>query len=114
MSNLKQMKCKRCEETFAQQHFNQEYCTEACFTESRQEYRREYMRKYMARRRETLYFLSEDEQEGPRDKIKVAFYRTPGLHKFVHEVAKNNRVIALQISGNDVGVVIAENLSEEE
>jgi len=72
------------------------------------------MRKYMARRRETLYFLSEDEQEGPRDKIKVAFYRTPGLHKFVHEVAKNNRVIALQISGNDVGVVIAENLSEEE
>ena len=72
------------------------------------------MREYMARRRETLYFLSEIERESPGDKIKVAYYRAHGLHKFIHEIAKDNQVIALQISGNDVGVVIAENLSEEE
>jgi len=108
MSNLKEMKCKRCEATFSQQHFNQEYCTESCFTESRQEYRREYMREYMAKRRETLTFLLEDATNDPDDRIKVAYFRAPGLHDFIHDIAKEHNVIALQVSGNEVGVVIAE------
>ncbi len=108
MSNLKQMKCKRCEATFAQQHFNQEYCTEVCFKESRQEYRREYMREYMAKRRETLTFLLENAINDPDDRIKVAYFRSPGLHDFIHDIAKDHNVIALQVSGNEVGVVIAE------
>ena len=108
MSNLKQMKCKRCEATFAQQHFNQEYCTEVCFNESRQEYRREYMREYMAKRRETLTFLLEDAINDSDDRIKVAYFRSPGLHDFIHDIAKDHNVIALQVSGNEVGVVIAE------
>ena len=114
MSNLKEMECKRCKEIFTQEHFNQEYCTEACFEQSRKEYRREYMREYMAKRRETLYFMLEDAIEKPDDRIQVAFYRTPGLHDFIHDIAKDNRVIALQVSGNDVGVIIATDASEEE
>ena len=108
------MSCKRCKVTFIPQHFNQEYCKETCFKESRQEYRREYMREYMAKRRETLLFLREDAIEGPGDRIKVAYFRTPGLHDFVHNIAKDHHVIALQVSGNEVGVVIAETSSEEE
>ena len=111
---LKQMKCKRCKTTFIPQHFNQEYCKEACFKESRQEYRREYMREYMAKRRETLTFLLEDAINDPDDRIKVAYFGAPGLHDFVHEIAKDHNVIALQISGNEVGVVIATDASEEE
>ena len=102
------MKCKRCEATFAQQHFNQEYCIEVCFKESRQEYRREYMREYMAKRRETLTFLLENAINDPDDRIKVAYFRSPGLHDFIHDIAKDHNVIALQVSGNEVGVVIAE------
>ena len=114
MSNLKEMECKRCKEIFTQEHFNQEYCTEACFEQSRKEYRREYMREYMAKRRETLYFMLEGAIEKPDDRIQVAFYRTPGLHDFIHDIAKDNRVIALTVSGNDVGVIIATDASEEE
>ena len=108
MNNLKSIKCKGCEVIFTQQHFNQEYCTEACFKESRQAYRRDYMRKYMAKRRETLTFLLEDAINDPDDRIKVAYFRAPGLHDFIHDIAKEHNVIALQISGNEVGVVIAE------
>tara|TARA_B100000900_G_C20500948_1_gene683700 strand:+ start:931 stop:1140 length:210 start_codon:yes stop_codon:yes gene_type:complete len=66
------------------------------------------MREYMAKRRETLTFLLEDAIEGPDDRIKVAYFRAPGLHDFVHDIAKDHNVIALQVSGNEVGVVIAE------
>ena len=72
------------------------------------------MKNYMARRRETLYFLLEDSVELPDDKIKVAYYRTPGLHDFIHRIAKDERVIALEISGNNTGVIVAESASEEE
>ncbi len=108
------IKCKRCEADFEQEHFNEKYCSSDCSEESRKESRREYMREYMAKKRETLYFSLEDAIEKHNDKLEVAFYRTPGLHDFIHTVAKNNRVIALQISGNDVGVIIASDASEEE
>ena len=66
------------------------------------------MRGYMAKRRETLTFLLEDATNNPNDRIKVTRFRAPGLHDFIHEIAKEHNVIALQISGNEVGVVIAE------
>lgn len=72
------------------------------------------MKNYMARRRETLYFLLEDSVEMPDDRIKVAYYRTPGLHDFVHNIAKDNRVIALSVNGNETGVIVAHSASEEE
>jgi|TARA_Y100000356_G_C11197740_1_gene255895 hypothetical protein len=103
-------KCKECDGEFVKEHFNQEFCTKECFDTNR----RTYMKNYMARRRETLYFLLEDSVEMPDDRIKVAYYRTPGLHDFVHNIAKDNRVIALSVNGNETGVIIAHSASEEE
>jgi len=108
------IKCKRCEADFEREHPNQKYCSTDCSEESRKEFQREYMREYMAKRRETLTFLLEDAINDPDDRIKVAYFRAPGLHDFVHNIAKDHHVIALQVSGNEVGVVIAETSSEKE
>ena len=108
------IKCRRCEADFEREHPNQKYCSTDCSEESRKEFQREYMREYMAKRRETLTFLLEDAINDPDDRIKVAYFRAPGLHDFVHEIAKDHNVIALRISGNEVGVVIATDASEEE
>ena len=99
----KNINCKECDEEFVKEHFNQEFCKKECFDTNR----RTYMRNYMARRRETLYFLLEDSVEMPDDQIRVAYYRTPGLHDFIHDIAKDERVIALSISGNETGVIVA-------
>jgi len=107
------IKCKRCEADFERQHFNQKYCSTSCFEKSRKESQREYMREYMAKKRETLVFLSKDATEIPSDNTKVAFFRAFGLHDFIHEIAKTNQVIGLQINGNEVGVMIAQDSSED-
>jgi hypothetical protein len=102
--------CKQCEKEFTRTESAQKYCSDDCRALSR----REYMKETLATRRETWTFHHDENDANDDDTIKVAWFRTPGLHKFLRSIATDNRVIGIQINGNNTGIVVAEHASEEE
>ena len=104
------IQCKQCGKEFTRTESAQKYCSDDCRVLSR----REYMKETLATRRETWTFHHDENEANNDDAIKVAWFRTPGLHKFLRSIATDYRVIGIKINGNNTGIVVSQPASEEE
>jgi hypothetical protein len=102
--------CKQCKKEFTRTESAQKYCSDDCRVFSR----RAYMKETLATRRETWSFQHDENKADVDDTINIAWFRTPGLHKFLRSIATDNRVIGIQINRNNTGIVISQPPSEEE